>query len=241
MDPLICVFVPAYNVEPFIGRCLDSIDGQYYSNWDLHMVDDASTDDTLDIMEGYVGDITHNQVNLKMPRNLTLLREGDPDDVIVIVDGDDYLPHYGVLSMIAQSYVDPDLWLMYGSYERWPDPTWMPNPAGPFPPWVIEGRDFRHYSQFDLVYNHPLTFRRRLLQNIEDWELQDDEGNWFEAAYDHTIMMPMLEMAADHFTWCPEILYTYNEENTQSEAKLDRSVGIRVHNIVNGRPKRDKL
>ena len=53
------------------------------------------------------------------------------------------------------------------------------------------------------------------MQQIENWELQDDEGKWFQWNYDYVIMMPMLEMSIGHFKWMPEVLYTYNEEPDQ--------------------------
>ncbi len=243
--PHITVFVPGYNVEPFIERCLDSVFMQDYASFNVWMVDDDSTDRTGEIMieRQRAGDVLIiNPINRKMPCNLAFLRDGDPNHVIVIVDADDFLPHAKVLSRIAHYYEDPDLWLMYGSYTRHPDPTWMPNPAQPFPQTVIDERSFRYFSRTNLVYNHPLTFRRKLLQSIEYWELQDERGQWFTAAYDHTIMMPMLEMSApNHFKWCPEILYVYNEENALSEMRVDPAGGNRVHTVVNGRPKRDQL
>lgn len=249
VDPHITVFVPGYNVEPWIRRCLESIYTQDYPYFDVLMVDDASTDKTWLCMWEYVGCekkfyLHRNITNHKMPFNLQLAKWGNPDHVIVIVDADDYLPHSGVLNAIANEYRDPDLWLMYGSYTRYPDPTHMPNPALPFPPDVIVERSFRQYSADALVYNHPLTFRRRLLNEISAWEMQDDEGRWFETSYDHVIMMPMLEMAApDHFKWNPDVLYVYNEENEQSEAKQEtlRNSGVHVHTIVNARAKRDQL
>ena len=247
VNPKIEVFVPGYNVERFIDRCLSSIFEQTYPYFDVLMIDDASTDKTGTLMDEASRRykfreslVMHNETNQKMPRNLEFLRVGNPDNVIVIVDADDYLFNLNVFTIIADEYLDPDLWLMYGSYTR-EDPRIMPNPALPFPPDVIANRSFRKYSATNLVYNHPITFRRRLLQNIEDWEMQSN-GEWFTAAYDHVIMMPMLEMSApDHFKWCPEILYVYNEDNELSEAKRDRSEGITVHNVVNSRPKRDQL
>ena len=241
------IFVPAYNCEKWIERCLNSILVQDYPHFNMTMVDDASTDSTGELMEtfAYLSEdkVIHNATNQKMPRNLTYLREGNPDDVIFIVDGDDYLPHEHVFTEVARCFQDPDLWLMYGSYTRYPDPSWMPNPALPFPPEIIDGISYREYSTYALVYNHPLVFRRWLLNEVSDREMQDNDGNWFDCAYDHVIMMPMLELASfGHFKWNPEILYVYNEENTMSEAKNEqRMEGVRVHNTVNARAKRKPL
>jgi hypothetical protein len=147
-----------------------------------------------------------------------------------------------VLSQVARLFEDDDLWLMYGSYNRYPPDAPMLNPAKPFPAEVVANASFREHSVLDLVYNHPLVFRRWLFNCVYDWELKDDNGEWFTTSYDHAIMMPMLELAADgHFHYNPEVLYTYNEENTTSEAKHPdlKLEAIRVHNTINGREKRE--
>ena len=45
--PLVSVIVGVYNKERFIGECLRSVLAQTYTNWDLIVVDDASTDNSL--------------------------------------------------------------------------------------------------------------------------------------------------------------------------------------------------
>lgn len=235
------VVIPAYNCEAYIERCLRSVGEQTYGDFDVLMIDDASSDNTWRIMERAARagrwDARYNPENLKMPHNLVHAREGDSDDVVFLLDGDDYLPHPEVLTTVAELFDDGDLWLSYGSYTRDPDPTWMPNPAGPYPDWVVEQRAFRAYSSLALVYNHPLIFRRWLFNEVTDGELHDDEGHWFTRCYDHVIMMPMLELAAEHFMWCPEVLYVYNEENPTSEAKdpTARAEADRIHRQVNAR------
>lgn len=49
----ISVIVPAYNVAPWIGRCLDSILTQTHENIEVIVVDDGSRDDTLSIIREY--------------------------------------------------------------------------------------------------------------------------------------------------------------------------------------------
>ena len=52
-EKLISVIVPAYNVENYIRRCLDSLVSQTYENLEIIVVDDGSTDRTGEIIEEY--------------------------------------------------------------------------------------------------------------------------------------------------------------------------------------------
>ena len=48
---LISIIVPAYNVEQWIGRCIESIRNQSYKNLEIIVIDDGSTDRTPDILD----------------------------------------------------------------------------------------------------------------------------------------------------------------------------------------------
>ena len=50
---LVSVIVPCYNAEKYIGRFLDSILGQTYKKIQLIVVDDGSTDNTVNILKQY--------------------------------------------------------------------------------------------------------------------------------------------------------------------------------------------
>lgn len=53
MTPEISVIFPAYNVEIYIAASIESILNQTFSNFELLIYDDASTDNTLEIIKGY--------------------------------------------------------------------------------------------------------------------------------------------------------------------------------------------
>ena len=51
--PQVSIIVPIYNVERYLRRCIDSIIGQTFKNWELILVDDGSTDSSGLICDDY--------------------------------------------------------------------------------------------------------------------------------------------------------------------------------------------
>ena len=49
----VSIIVPVYNAEAFVGRCIESILGQQYSNFELILIDDGSSDRSLEICQNY--------------------------------------------------------------------------------------------------------------------------------------------------------------------------------------------
>lgn len=51
--PKISVIIPMYNVAGYIGKTIESLQGQTLDDWELILVDDASTDETLSVVKEY--------------------------------------------------------------------------------------------------------------------------------------------------------------------------------------------
>lgn len=52
-DPLVSVIVPLYNYSQYIGWTIQSVINQTYSNWELIVIDDCSTDDSYRVAKKY--------------------------------------------------------------------------------------------------------------------------------------------------------------------------------------------
>ncbi|MCS4594594.1 bifunctional glycosyltransferase family 2 protein/CDP-glycerol:glycerophosphate glycerophosphotransferase [Brevibacterium sediminis] len=94
--PQVTVVVPAYNVENYLSECLESILGQSYSNLDVLVVDDGSTDGTASVADDYARRhkrvrVIHKQnAGLGAARNTGL--ENSTNEFITFVDSDDTIP-----------------------------------------------------------------------------------------------------------------------------------------------------
>lgn len=53
MLPLLSVIIPVYNTAPYLRKCLDSVLGQTYTNIEIIIIDDASTDESAQIIAAY--------------------------------------------------------------------------------------------------------------------------------------------------------------------------------------------
>ena len=52
-DGLVSIIMPSYNSEKYIVTAIKSVQAQTYENWELLVVDDCSTDSTVDIIRRF--------------------------------------------------------------------------------------------------------------------------------------------------------------------------------------------
>ena len=94
VDPLVSIITPTYNSQMFLEQTIDSIVNQTYKNWELIIVDDASSDNTVNIINNYVSEfknihLIQNEINLGagVARNKGI--QAAKGDFIAFLDSDD--------------------------------------------------------------------------------------------------------------------------------------------------------
>ena len=220
------------NCSEWVSRCLHSIQSQSYRHFRCVLIDDASSDDTANIAQQAVaGDdrfiILRNESRLyplgSIVQASRVAAEG-PEDVLVVVDADDWLKHDRVLENLAAVYADPEIWLTYGSCELFNKKgldrllnrtvRWR---AEPYPAAVAK-RNLYRYMPGNYLAVHLRTYRKFLWDAVRDEDLRDEDGCYFRACADPATMWPMMEMATEkHLRYLHEILYVYNNDHAQSE------------------------
>lgn len=95
MEPLISVIIPAYNIEKYIVRCLESVCRQTYPNLEIIVVDDGSSDNTGRIADDFAKKDKRFTVIHKGNAGVSAARNTGLDcaqgDYIGFVDGDDLI------------------------------------------------------------------------------------------------------------------------------------------------------
>ena len=91
----ISVIVPVYNAANYIAKCIQSVQNQTFSSWELILIDDGSQDNSLDIIRRFAIEddrikvIHQENSGAGMARNNGI--ENAIGDYIVFLDSDDYI------------------------------------------------------------------------------------------------------------------------------------------------------
>ena len=237
------IVVPTYNTEGWIERCLRSIAIQAYPFWECVIINDASTDATGDVIDGldFVKkdprfSVVHNDQNVKALKNIVdgfnyLNCKDDPECVMMVVDGDDFLFSEYSLLIVNEAYSRfPETLLTYGNWVGHPDGT--DSNCNYYSKETVKNRTFR-YDPF--IASHLRTFKSKIWYEIKDEDLRDDDGEYFIAGWDVAFMMPMLEMAQVRHIFIPNRLYCYNRHNPISDFKVRGQKQLSAVDVVKSR------
>ena len=122
-EPLVSVLTPVYNGESYLAECIESVLAQTYSNWEYVIVNNCSTDRTLEIAERYARmdkriRVHSNEVLLEIIANhnkaFSLISASSK--YCKVVSADDWLFPECLTRMVSLAEANPSVGIV-GSYQ----------------------------------------------------------------------------------------------------------------------------
>lgn len=239
-DKKFVIVTASYNNRAIAVRNLTSIFQQNYPHWRLIYINDCSTDGTKDMVLRMVNHfnvkervtlITNKERKGHLYNQYHAIHSCSDDEIILIVDGDDWLAHNDVLSYLNNIYQDENIWMTYGQFR-----LFKRNRVGmcrPVEPETIQKGSYRKDSPW--IFSHLRTFYAGLFKSIKKADLMH-EGIFLPMSADVAMMFPMLEMSGGKFKCITDVLYIYNDDNPLNFFVGKASKQKMFENIIRSKP-----
>ena len=233
------IIIPLYNVQDWIKICIRSVKAQTYKNFQCIIIDDISTDNSVEIINKEIAGDERFKLIVNTDKAFALkniydginLSSPDDEDIIVTLDGDDWLAGKDVLQHLNEIYNEENCWITYGSYVEYPGGA-KGKFAKKIPDYVIQTNSFRN---FEWCSSHLRSFKNHLWSKIKKSDLLDSEGKFYRMTWDLAFMFPMLEMAGKKSCYIEKPLYVYNLGNPLNDHKVDNSYQMQLEREIRGK------
>jgi glycosyltransferase involved in cell wall biosynthesis len=230
-----------YNCENYIDLCINSLVNQKFKDFKCYITDDISTDNSVEKTKKLIeGDerfiLIENNTKLYQPGNYDQVirynQNIDDNEIIIEVDGDDWLAKSDVLGRINEIYTNQDIWIANGSFR------YSSGQIG----FAAAPKNIDNIRNETFTASHLRTWRAFLWRAIDENYLKDENGEYWRVAGDLAFMYPMIEMAGEeHYKFMPEINYIYNGENPLNDHKVNSNAVNDLVIKLRNQPKYNKL
>lgn len=234
------IWSAGFNCEKYVEKHMKSINNQTCMNYTVIVVDDASTDDTWEEIGRYKTDkylVYRNEKNIKNAANMIkwLKPNVKSNDVVIILDLDDWFVHNGVLERLNEIYTNEKCWTTYGHYKHLEENI----PMCGYPFEVIQNRSFR---ECNWLWHHLKTFKGFLFHKIKEDDFKGPNGEFVQTTWDLVLGFPILEMTPpEKIRYIPEVLMVYNANNPLRDCKINSQYTSSLPKFLRSKPKYDIL
>jgi glycosyltransferase involved in cell wall biosynthesis len=240
MIKFVCCF---WNAEKYIKNCIRTLKSQTDRDFEVYLIDDMSTDNTVEVTKKLIeGDsrfklIVNQEKKFKLKNLNELITQFDDEDIVIELDGDDFLLTSDVVSDIRNIYSDGKVWLTNGSFMY---SHGAPGFSSKCNPQTVRKEVF--------TFSHLRTWKSFLWKAIPENYLRDDDGSYFKSAADVAYTFSLLELAGDeNYRFIPKLYYVYNADSPFNDHKIGSATGgghmeqERCSNIIRNKTKLSKL
>lgn len=240
MIKFVCCF---WNAENYIKNCIRTLKNQKDTNFEVYLIDDMSTDKGAEIVKNLIdGDlrfklIENAEKKFKLKNLDELISTFDDEDIVIELDGDDFLLSQDVVEDIRKTYSDGNVWLTNGSFMYSDGNPGFSSKGNP---------DTIRKDVF--TFSHLRTWKTFLWKAIPKSYLLDDDGTYFKSAADVAYTFSLLELAGtENYRFLPKLYYVYNASSPYNDHKVGSATGgghqeqQRCSNIIRNKTTLKKL
>lgn len=200
-DNKVSVIIPLYNAGKYLRRCLDSIAGQTFTDWECVIVDDCSTDDSYAIAEEYARRddrfrLYANETNMGCGMTRRRAIELGRGEWFAFVDADDYVDADFIAAMLDACRRTRSEVAICGTYNRDDAYNYLSQDLAEKEYVVAKEELYRQYmlSSWILQYNGNKFYHRRVIDAVEYSPLRFCEDSmttykWLWEA-NHAVVIP---------------------------------------------------
>jgi glycosyltransferase involved in cell wall biosynthesis len=235
----IAVIIPFYNCKEYIEKCIRSVMQQDYDNYTVWLINDCSTDSTVDKARNIIDGnnkytIIHKKENSGAVKNqVETIKQYLPGNTIVILlDGDDAFVNDNNIFNFYNNLYNNGAEFTYGSC--WSEVDNIPLISQPYPEEIKQAKKYRDYKfNWNMPYTHTRTFRAELLHRCNDSNFKDENSNWFKAGGDNAVFYSVLEQAnPDKVVAVSDVFYLYNDKNPLNDYKVNAAEQTKNANYI---------
>lgn len=212
-QPKISILMPVYNVEQnWLEKCIQSVQNQFYPNWELCMADDCSTDASVrPILEKYAQSderikVVFRSENGHISRATNSALEIATGEFVALLDNDDELAPIAFYEVVKALNENPELDLIYSDEDKIDmqgnrfDPAFKPD----WSPDLLLGTNY---------ISHLGVYRRSIMNEIGGFR------PGFEGSQDYDLVLRFTEKTtAQRIHHIPKVLYYWRILPTSTAA-----------------------
>ena len=221
---MVSVILPIYNVEEYLEEAIESVLSQTYKNYEVILVNDGSTDNSLEIAKRYSDKYSNiytiNQSNKGVAEARNVGVRNSKGEYLYFLDPDDIM-HEDLLEVCVNELKDSDLDIVNFGYERLKDTEIIRKSFSESSKKILSGKEFFKYSVKNCMgkntYMWSYMFKRKFWI---DNNLSFVKGIIFE---DTEIFIRIL-MSNPKIMILPRHLYIYRVREGSIVSKSSRSI-----------------
>lgn len=216
----ISILIPVYNVADYVEECLNSILVQIDDNAEIIVMNDASTDNSWDVLQAYQ---THPKITLvQAPHNRGLsgtrnaLLPLATNQYVWFIDSDDAM-HDGAYTKVVNALASMDVDMLGGNYMAWRGDNKRPKKAFVGPANQIMNNDSLQFIK-NIVENNSNHVWNKIYKRSVIKDIGFQEGKKFEDIY----YMTDLSKVIKNFAFIDYPLIDYRERTGSIVQTIDK-------------------